>query len=362
MTLLDILEVFLGPFSNINDNEWCSVVWGPEYPTNVFSLVPHLVDKSVKNFVQLSVVSCHRVQSGMGFELRRPPLEPRGSRKHTHSCLLHHCQPNISTVRVLWDCHPPASLGLEYPSPPSTASEAWTQPRPIDPAAPPRLLAPSPPPSPVDPPALPSSLVPPALPWSGVDLPSPRDSSSLAAPRRSDHWLRWAPSSCQLHLGPRSLHLRRIWRISRSPPPPQSLKSSASAWLIGSPPRAPPPPALPPLVGPTESAAIPPSWLLSPSAPPGVNSMAVAWVLPGSSCSGSLLSPVWLPPPRSNFHWIVDAPSGKGEWYHAPELFFPCFCSCFSFWSCSFSFFSKLIPGVSHSPLIVCVFKSCPLI
>ncbi len=38
------LEVFLGPFSNVNHriDEWCSVIWGPEdhgHPTKVFSLV-----------------------------------------------------------------------------------------------------------------------------------------------------------------------------------------------------------------------------------------------------------------------------------------------------------------------------------
>ncbi len=74
-------------------------------------------------------------------------------------------------------------------------------------------------------------------------------------------------------------------------------RSSASPWLVGSPspPRAPPPP----LVGPLESAAIPPPWLLPPSAPPWAIIMAVAWVLLCASCSGSLLSLPWLLPPSS---------------------------------------------------------------
>ncbi|KAL0195717.1 hypothetical protein M9458_009289, partial [Cirrhinus mrigala] len=50
---------------------------------------------------------------------------------------------------------------------------------------------------------------------------------------------------------------------------------------------------------------LPPPWLLPPSAPPWATIMAVAWVLPGSSCSRSLLSPPWLfspsPPPRTLF-------------------------------------------------------------
>ncbi len=71
--------------------------------------------------------------------------------------------------------------------------------------------------------------------------------------------------------------------------------SSVSPWLIGSPSplQAPPPPAPPPSVGPLESSALPPPWLLSPSAPPWVTIMADAWVpsisffylvLHGSSC------------------------------------------------------------------------------
>ncbi len=94
-------------------------------------------------------------------------------------------QPPICIMRAPWVCHPPASPGLEYPSPSPPASSAWTPPQPVDPAAPPRLLAPLPPPSPVDPPAPPGSLIPPAPPWLGVDPPLPLEASPLAAPRRS---------------------------------------------------------------------------------------------------------------------------------------------------------------------------------
>ncbi len=135
--------------------------------------------------------------------------------------------------------------------------------------------------------------------------------------------------------------------------PPWPPGSSASPWLVGSPspPRAPPPPAPPPLVGPLESAAITPPWLLPPSAPPWAIIIAVAWVLPGSSCSGSLQSPPWLLPPSSPpwslsagplpgvrrppepplkfppapplwmLLWCEDAPSGRGAICHAPGLF-----------------------------------------
>ncbi len=97
---------------------------------------------------------------------------------------------------------------------------------------------------------------------------------------------------------------RRTRTPRRSPAPsalPRTSGSSPSPLLFGSPspPQAPPPPAPPPLVGPLESAAIPPPWLLPPSAPPWATVMAVAWVPPGSSYSGSLLSLPWLLPPSS---------------------------------------------------------------
>ncbi len=178
-------------------------------------------------------------------------------------------QPPICTVWAPRVCHPPASPGLEYPSPPPPASEARTPLQPIDPAAPPRLLAPSPPPSPIYPSAPPGSLVPPVPPWSGVDPTSPRDSSPLAAPRRCIvlaplcSFLPPAPPGSSVAPAPLRISGLQPWSPEPSAPP-WPPGSSASPWLVGSlsPPRAPPPPVPPPLVGSLKSAAIPPPWLL----------------------------------------------------------------------------------------------------
>ncbi len=84
-----------------------------------------------------------------------------------------------------------------------------------------------------------------------------------------------------------------------TPAPPWPSGSSVLPWLIGSPssPQAPPPLAPPSSVGPLESSALTPPQILPPSAPPWATIMAVAWVLPGSSCTKSLLAPpsVWSP-------------------------------------------------------------------
>ncbi len=212
-------------------------------------------------------------------------------------------------VRAPWVCHPPASPGLEYPSPPPPASSAWTPPQPVDQAAPPRLLAPLPPPSPVDPPAPPGSLIPPAPPWLGVDPPLPLESSPLAAPRRSvpPALLGSVPPVCS------------TWVLSCSTAepsaPPWTPRSSTPPWLVGSPPRAPSPPAPPPLVCPLESVAIPPPWLLPLSAPPWAIIMAVAWVL---LCTSSCLFPGSVTPvdsvfwrPSRGFNLLV----ARGAWF-----------------------------------------------
>ncbi len=152
-------------------------------------------------------------------------------------------QPSINAVRAPRDCHPPASPGLEFPSPLPPASEAQTPPRSVDPVAPPRLLAPSPPPSTIDPPAPPGSLIPPAPPWSSVDPPSPLDSSPLAAPRRSvppaplgsfllpaPPWssvalaLPWISGSPDLRLG------RQSPRLHPGPPDPRHPPGSLAPW------------------------------------------------------------------------------------------------------------------------------------
>ncbi|KAI2645442.1 Titin [Labeo rohita] len=170
------------------------------------------------------------------------------------------------------------------------------------------------PPSPIGPPAPPGSLVPPALPWSVVIPPSPQDSTPPAAPC---HSVPPAPLASSLPPGPPQSSVASAPPLtSRSPPqssepwaPPWPSRSLVSHGIIGSPspPRAPPPSAPPPSVGPLESSALPPLWLLPPSAPPWATIMAAAWVSPGSSCSGSLLSPPWVLPPLDP-PWILLSP------------------------------------------------------
>ncbi|KAL0159362.1 hypothetical protein M9458_043087, partial [Cirrhinus mrigala] len=157
----------------------------------------------------------------------------------------------LAPPSVQCNCHGSAILQsvlwLEDPSSLPPACESQT---------PPWLLAPSSPPWPISPPALAlsGSSFPPAPPWSSV------------APALS-----W-PSG-----------------------------SSVSPWLVGSPSsnRAPPSVALA-----LESSALPPLWLLPPSASKWVALVAAAWVPSGSSCSKSLLSSPWLLPP-SDLPWLL---------------------------------------------------------
>ncbi len=293
-------------------------------------------------------------------------------------------QPPIFTVRAPLVCHPPASLGLEYPSPPLPASETRTPPRHIDP-------------SPVDPPAPPGSLIPPGSALVGC---WPTIASGLLWLRliTPSHRLRWAPSSCQLLLGPCSL-VALPW-ISWSPPrspelsaPPWPPGSSTSPWLVGSlsPPRAPPPPALPPLVGSLESAP----WSQQPSLLHGsflrqLHHGPSSWLWPGSSCAplplpgplclfpgSSLLRCLpflCLPPPSQVssllpsshpslpqvFLWHEDAPSGRGgAKYQDCELVSGVFCSpCVPCDPVSPSCWLLIwFRCVSSSSLIICVFK-----
>ncbi|KAI2644671.1 Accumulation-associated protein [Labeo rohita] len=208
----------------------------------------------------------------------------------------------------------PVSIGVKMRDPP--ASESWTPPRPSDPAAPPRLSAPSSPPSPIGPPAPPGSIVPPAPPWSVVTPPSPLDSTPPAAPHHSIPPALWTSYLPQAQ--PRSSVAPAPPRTSGSPSPPWSPEpwappgssgSSVSPRIIGSPspPRALPPPAPPLSVGPMESTAFPPPWLLPPLAPLWGSIMAAIWVSPGSSCSSPLLSPPWLLPPSSP-PWTIPSP------------------------------------------------------
>ncbi len=150
-------------------------------------------------------------------------------------------QPPICTVRAPRDCHPPASPGLEYPSPPPPL------------AAPRRSVQPAP---------------------LGSFLPS--------APHGS-----WVTPA--------------LPRISGSPPqspepsaPPWPPGSSASAWLVGSPPQAPPPPAPPPLVGPLESPS-----LLHVSSLCRLHRGPSSWLWPGACCAPPALGPSCLIPGSS---------------------------------------------------------------
>ncbi len=217
--------------------------------------------------------------SGAESSERRSPLR----RKYSMTVTL--CpQPTICAVGSPQVCQSPSASWLEDPLSPPPASESRTLPRPFNPAAPPWLLAPSSPPWLVSPPAPPGSLVPPPL------------------------WLCQAPPSLWLHLGPLSLWLPdphlclgRLSHLLRlGPPDPPSRP--------GSPPRASPPPPPPPSVGPMESSALPPPWLLPLSATPWAAIMAVAWVPPGSSCSCSCLSPPWLLPPPGPPWLLLSSP------------------------------------------------------
>ncbi|KAL0159772.1 hypothetical protein M9458_043497 [Cirrhinus mrigala] len=252
------------------------------------------------------IPTCHDLPVGMEFPPTPPllsvwsPLSPDSPSAHP--------QPTTCAVGSPRVCQLPSASWLEDPSAPPPASESRTPPRPSDPAAPPRLSAPSSPPSPVGPPAPPGSLVPPAPPWSVVVPPSPQDFTPPALPRRS---VPPAPLGSSLPPAPpQSSVAPAPLRTSGSPLPPRSPEpwappwpsgSSVSPWIFGSPspPRAPPPPAPPPSVGPLELSALPPPWLLPPSAPPWAYIMAAVWVSTGFSCFGSLLFLPWLLPPSS---------------------------------------------------------------
>ncbi|KAL0165522.1 hypothetical protein M9458_037366 [Cirrhinus mrigala] len=222
-----------------------------------------------------------------------PPLSPDSPSAHP--------QPTICAVGSPRVCQFLSVSWLEDPSSPPLASESWTLPWPTDPAAPSSL------PSPVDPPAPPGSLVPLAPPWSVVVPPSPQDSTPLAGPRRSvppaPLGSSLPPASPQSSVTPAQLWASGSQPLLRSPEPwtpPWPSRSSVLAGLDGfpspSPPRAPPPLAPPLSVGPLESSAPHPPWLLPLLALPWAAIMAAAWVSPGSSCSRSLLSPPWLLP------------------------------------------------------------------
>ncbi|KAL0168686.1 hypothetical protein M9458_036908, partial [Cirrhinus mrigala] len=168
----------------------------------------------------------------------------------------------------------------------------------------------------------------PSVSWLEDPLSTLRPELRLSPP--SVHQLCWAPSSFQLHTGhsappatPRPSGSVRLLlpsgstlvlccsgsTVAFSLEPsglPWPSGSSALPCLIGSQslPRTPLLPAPPPSVGPLESSALSPPWLLPLSAPQWVAFMAADWVPPGSSCSKSLLSSPWLLP-LSEPPWLL---------------------------------------------------------
>ncbi|KAI2662036.1 Titin [Labeo rohita] len=205
-----------------------------------------------------------------------PPLSPDSPAAYP--------QPTTCAVRLPQVCQSPSASWLEDPSSPPPASESRTPPWPSDPAAPPRLSAPSSPLSPVDPLAPPGSLsLRLRLGWSS-SRHRLSDSIPPAVPR---HSVPPAPLGSSLPPAlPQSSVAPALLQTSGSPPrspepwfPPGPTRSSVSPRIIGSssPHRAPPPPVPPPSVGPLELSALPPPWLLPPSAPPWATIMAAAW-------------------------------------------------------------------------------------
>ncbi|KAL0154803.1 hypothetical protein M9458_049066, partial [Cirrhinus mrigala] len=157
-----------------------------------------------------------------------------------------HPQPTISGVVSL-------QVWLEDPLSPSSSSESWTPLRSVNPAAPPWLLAPSSPVWPISPPVPQGSLVPPALLWLVVDLLSPQDYTPPAPPAFQLHL---GPLSLRLHCGlpDPHLHLGCLSHLLLILCITLALRISVSA-------------SAPPLSdGPLESSALPPPWLLPPSA------------------------------------------------------------------------------------------------
>ncbi|KAI2651120.1 Chromatin-remodeling ATPase INO80 [Labeo rohita] len=224
-----------------------------------------------------------------------PPLSPDSPAAHP--------QPTICAVGSPRVCQSPSSW-LEDPLSPPSASESWTLSlRPI--GSTPALSS------------LVSTVACQSTSSTGLHRPSgsalvghcPAIASGCASslrPIKSVGLLPPAPP--QSSVAPAPLRTSRSLPPPRSPEPwapPWPSRSSVSPKIIGSLslPQAPPPPALP-SVGPLELSALPPPWLLPPSAPPWATIMAVVWVLPGSSCSESLLSPPWLLLP-SDSPWIL---------------------------------------------------------
>ncbi|XDV16814.1 hypothetical protein PO909_016349, partial [Leuciscus waleckii] len=110
--------------------------------------------------------------------------------------------------------------------------------------------------------------------------------------------LYWTPHSLQFLLCPHSLCLHHAHLCPRLHLSHQSRSSAQSSALPGhfgspAPPWSPLPPAPTPSVGPLESSALPPPWLLPPSSPPWPSAQsAPPWPPPPSAPPWSLLPSV----------------------------------------------------------------------
>ncbi|KAI2652932.1 Triple functional domain protein [Labeo rohita] len=231
-----------------------------------------------------------------------------------------HPQSSICAVGLPRVCQLLLALWLEDPLSLPPASESRTPPRPFDPAAPPWPLVLSSPPWPGSPLAPLDSLVTPAPSWSGIDHPAPRDSTPPASPHPSGSvWLLHPSGSTLVLCRSASTAVSRmhgsvqVRGATCSTLVLQILPVTLDLWLSV------------PASGSytTCSAAFGrPPGVVSPASsmvPPSVGStvaitMAVAWVMSGSSCSKSLLSSFWLLP-LSGPPWFLLFPS----WFLPPS-------------------------------------------
>ncbi len=222
-----------------------------------------------------------------------------------------HPQPTICAVGSPRVCQSPSASWLEDPL--VSASESWTPPRPIDPAAPPWLLAPSSPLWPLSPqsthPSGSTSVC--RRPSVTSGLHSSGCTSSLRlhqAPPSSSSWSSVAPAPP---------------RPSESPPPPRLPEPSALALLIL-------PIALAhrlSVSAPGSSAAVGcPPGVVSPSftmAPPSVSSTVDSVCCPPPGCPSSS-RPSSQVPTRPSLP--EDVPSGRGRIITPLDLFGCVFC------------------------------------
>ncbi|KAL0186581.1 hypothetical protein M9458_018251, partial [Cirrhinus mrigala] len=194
--------------------------------------------------------------------------------------------PTICAVGSPRVCQSPSVLWLEDPLSPPPASEFWTLPRLVDPAALPWLLVPSSLLWPGSPLAVAGSLVPVAPPWSAIDHPAPRHSTPPASPHSSILCCSGSTEAFRIHASMSvagtfcfTLALRILL---------VTLAHRLSATC-------------------STAFALPPPWLLPPSAPPWVGITSVAWVPPGTTDLKSLLLSPWLLPP-SDPPWLLLFP------------------------------------------------------